>query len=668
MHKASIAASLALSFALAACSGGGGHTAAIPQTDPQAAPATPVTQSAPSAPIAYGAETTKGAAFLGSAKIDTVDFGALVTMRDPIGLANYARDVNDPHSSVAHQFLTPDQIADRFGATQANYTAVINYFRSKGLAVMGWRQRELIRVRGSQANAEAALGARFGRYLKNGRTFNALMNAPAALAKLPIGALPGVSNYAVATKQSAVLSSPIGGSGLAPEQLAAAFDYNGAYAAGYTGAGIKLGIIGTGPIDAADLAYYKKIYHLTGTSTVTQVNVTNAGAAGSSYSGPTPPFQSPPPTTDKCTVPSTGPSSACNPEDGEAQLDEQQAAGLARDASVLFYLAYTPDDGTGTSQIGIAEEQYEVQQAINDDEADVISLSLGEGEQDDVGGDFNLGTGGQYDPATSPGPIGFASLAAMGIAVFASSGDWGAFECLPGASTQPTYEDDRCVSYPAVDPSVVGVGGVNTPLAANGLFVGPPTGWGLMTGLGAFQSASGGGVSLYFPKPAFQNGAVGVTGAERNSPDVSLEADTMTGVATVQNAAFADLAVNSVGGTSVAAPEMAAMWALVLQACKANSATCTAHPGTGGVSYRLGNPNQYFYPIYDNATEYAATFADILFGDNSQLPACAVGQATPCPQPSPTVLDGFQAGKGYDRVTGIGVPAGRALIKAVTGT
>jgi subtilase family serine protease len=667
MQKASIAASLGLSLVLASCSGGAHSTAPIPPTIPQAAPtAAPVAQSAPSAPVAYGAETTTGAVLHGPAKAGTVDFGVLVTMRDPVGLVNYAREVNDPHSSIAHQWLTPDQIADRYGATQANYTAVANYFHSKGLAVMGWRQRELLRVSGSQANAEAALGSRFGSYTKNGRSFNALMSAPAALAKLPISALPGVSGYNREFRQSATLATPFAGSGYAPQQLAAAFDFTGAYAAGYTGAGVKLGIIGTGPIDAADLAYYEKTYDLVGKGTVTEVDVTNAGASNSPY-GNQPAFATPPPTTDTCTIPSTGPSAACNPEDGEAQLDTQQAVGLAHDASVLFYLAYTANDGSGSSAIGIDEFQYEVQQAISDDKADVVSMSLGEGELDDVGGDFNVGTSGQYDPATSPGPMAFATLSAMGVAIFASSGDWGAFECIPNESSDPTYTDDRCVSYPAVDPSIVGVGGINTPLAANGQFIGPATGWGLMTGLGQFQSASGGGASKYFPIPAFQEGAPGVSGSTRNSPDVSMEGDTATGVAVVTNAAFPDIQINATGGTSVAAPEMAAMWALVLQACKQNGPVCSAHPGTGGVTYRLGNPNQYFYPIYDNAAEYAATFTDILFGNNSQLPPCADGMGTPCPQPSPTPIPGYSAGKGYDRVTGIGVPAGRALIKAAVG-
>jgi len=56
---------------------------------------------------------------------------------------------------------------------------------------------------------------------------------------------------------------------------------------------------------------------------------------------------------------------------------------------------------------------------------------------------------------------------------------------------------------------------------------------------------------------------------------------------------------------------------------------------------------------------YAQTFYDVLYGNNQQVPA----------QPGPTSppLDpGYNAGPGYDQVTGLGVPFARALIKAVT--
>src|SRR3981081_683743 len=112
----------------------------------------------------------------------------------------------------------------------------------------------------------------------------------------------------------------------------------------------------------------------------------------------------------------------------------------------------------------------------------------------------------------------------------------------------------------------------------------------------------------------------GVTGTMRNQPDVSLLGDPYTGMAALVNAQYGTQ-VASVGGTSVAAPEMAAMWALVLQACS-KSATCAQ--AQGAKSYRLGNAAPLLYAQYAKAgtilPTYAQTFYDVVYGNNQQTP------------------------------------------------
>ncbi|MBD5635088.1 MAG: hypothetical protein IAI49_11480 [Candidatus Eremiobacteraeota bacterium] len=664
---------LSLSFVatLAACSGGGGS----PSNASAGGGVVPTVPGSPGefSAIRYGAETTRGAVLQSTVPSASVSFGVLVKMRDANGLSAYAASVNDRTSGNYRHWLTPQDVANRFGATSSDYAKVAAYFRGKGLGVASWRQRELLFVHGSRAAAEAALGARFGTYAKNGVTFTALRSAPAALAGLPIASLPGASTYAAAkrVRQSVrAAGSPGFAGGYSAPQIASAFDYTGAYNAGYTGTGVTIGVIGTGPISAPDYAAYRGLFHVAGSNSVTQVNVTDAGTAGTpaGYGGQPPAgtFAAPPPTTAQCAIPSTGPDATCNPEDFEAQIDTEQTFSLAPSANVLFYLAYAPAGTAGNpgtvNYEGIDLYEYEIQQAINDDKADVLSLSFGLGELDAAGDDFNL-TGGSVDLATSPGPIQFATLATEGIAVFASSGDDGNTGCASDGN--PATASDDCVVYPAVDPNVVGVGGVNSPIGLNGRFTGPLTAWGAQTGNNdpAF-GASSGGVSAYFPAPAFQSGAVGIAGSRRNSPDVSLVADPQTGVATIFDAAFPDGGVVAYGGTSVAAPETAAMWSLVLSACLQNPATCKGSAG-GTYAYRLGDPDPSFYKAYATASIYAATFYDVVFGDNSELP-CSVYDGT-CPSPAPTPVAGYLAGKGYDRVTGLGVPFGRALIKTVAG-
>jgi subtilase family serine protease len=173
-------------------------------------------------------------------------------------------------------------------------------------------------------------------------------------------------------------------------------------------------------------------------------------------------------------------------------------------------------------------------------------------------------------------------------------------------------------------------------------------------------------VSSIIPAPPWQAGP-GVSSSGRNQPDASLLCDPATGMRIIFDAAFGANAYGGqstqIGGTSVAAPEMAAMWALVLQACK-QTASCAK--GNGAYPYRLGNAAPYFYAIYNNAQLYPSTFFDVVFGSNA-LPGCSLnGTCKQEPTPSPTPY-GFSAGVGYDHVTGIGVPFARHLIQAVVG-
>jgi hypothetical protein len=100
---------------------------------------------------------------------------------------------------------------------------------------------------------------------------------------------------------------------------------------------------------------------------------------------------------------------------------------------------------------------------------------------------------------------------------------------------------------------------------------------------------------------------------------------------------------------------MAAAWAIVLQACKASSTCATA---TGAHSWRLGNPNALVYQIYANRGRYASTLYDVLAGENGDTSGYQGG-------PLVTYYPGYQAGTGYDLVTGLGVPFVGHLINAV---
>jgi kumamolisin len=682
-----------LAFSTAACSGGSGTPAAPIRA---ASTSAPTSGSSSSTGFDYDAAFVNRAQLMAPASFGRLGIDVVLSMRDARGLVTYAQEVSNPKSGSYRHFLTPEQIADRFGASAADQAAAITYFHRYGIWASGWKQRMLLHVAGSQAQLESAFHTKFGQYRSPlGETFLAPMTAPHVDAGVPV---IGSANIVFRTKRYNLQLVPShgNGTGYAPQQIAAAFDFTGAYAAGYTGSGITIGIIGTGPIQTStggkigDADAYKELYHVTGASTVNIVATTGSDPVVNANSG----FASPPPVTAYCTTSSNpnypaseSPSANCNPEDGEAQLDTEQAASLARDSTVEFYLAYNPNDGcpgvgigspcpvgAGNAYQGLAESDEELQTIIDHNTADVVSGSFG-------GAEFgNVGMSSPPYPFTSDGsgldPTEYAMMVTEGMSVFISSGDAGANSCQAGPVVGEV--DALCVEYPASDPSVTGVGGTTTPLNTAGQIVGPITAWGVSTQAGG--GGTGGGTSAYFALPAYQTGAAGIIGSTRNVPDLALEGDPATGVALLQYAdpSFGGAFLNPIGGTSVAAPEMAAMWALVVQACK-QSATCTSE-GSGTHPYRLGNPDPLIYGIYANTAKYGATFLSVLYGDNALTPYCsnpvnAANDPVDCPTPGPgaTPTPGLDPGYsanpngGYNQLTGLGVPFARALIKAVVG-
>jgi subtilase family serine protease len=678
-----VAGAIALLASLAAC--GSSSSSPVAPVAPTPAPVPTVASGTSSGSIPYGASLVTGATYLGRASIKDMGVDAYVTMRDAAGLRQYAADASNPQSANYRHWLTPQQLGDRFGADATTYAAMVAALNAQHLAVKSYPQRQMVRIRGGQTDMERALGTTFGYYRKGTQTFVAPASEPHPLASLHIAALGNAVTY-TRRHRNFVPVHATGAfiQGYAPQQIANAFDYTGAYNKGFRGDGIAIGIIGTGPITdgdsrigVGDVADYRKLYGVSGTGSVVQIVDTSnvspgTGQNGSSYStglATPPPVTSP--SSSGCTSQGYQPGGStdgliyttCNPEDVEAQLDTEQAATLAPNATINFYIAYNPMECNGpcgasgsltaAPEIGLPESDDEIQQAIADNKSDIISMSFGSDELDNYG--LYFGTG-----SNNFGTTELASLLAEGIAVFASSGDAGAEGCN-GSQTQ-SIVDQACVSYPATDPSAVSVGGVNAPLDDSGRITGPLTGWGVQTqnaDLGSGFGGSGGGCSIYFQAPTYETSvAKPLCGITRTQPDVSLDADTNTGV-TVDTDADPTLGGRSlfaVGGTSVAAPEMAAMWALVLEACK-NTSKCNSE-GSGSNPYRLGNPNTLLFPILTsaNAANYASAFYDVTFGNNA-LPA-SNGNGYD---------QGFTAGKGYDLVTGMGVPYASSLIKFIVG-
>jgi len=564
---------LASTFAVLTACGGGSHST-LPVATPNG-PGTGPQNSFRSTGFVYDAGFVAKSHLIAPAHFGTLALNVVLPMRDPSGLTAYANSVSDPKSANYRQFLTPVEIANRFAATASDQTAAAKYFAGLGLQVGGWKQRMLLRVVGTQAQLETAFRTKFGTFQSpQGLNFLAPMKTPSVPAGVPV---VGSADIVVRPKRFVSTLVPATGTtaGYAPQQIARAFDYDGAYAAGYTGAGITVGIIGTGGIQTTgggrvgDADAYKALYHIGGASTVSIVAATPSDPVVNSASG----FAPPPPVTGPCATsgapglpPSESPTATCNPEDGESQLDTEQAASLARDSAVQFFLAYNPNDacptekigspcpaGTGYPLQGLAESDEELQTAIDNDSADVLSLSFGGDEYQSAGPPVSSPPAPFTTDGSGLDPTELKMLVAEGTAVFVASGDSGAEGCQPFASAPNPLVDLPCVSYPSTDPSAVAVGGVTTPLNAAGQFVGPVTVWGQQTS-GGFESGSGGGVSAYFPQPPYQQGLPGITGQNRNVPDLSLEGDPRTGVALLRYADRSSAVHNSASRAGRASP------------------------------------------------------------------------------------------------------------------
>ena len=203
----------------------------------------------------------------------------------------------------------------------------------------------------------------------------------------------------------------------------------------------------------------------------------------------------------------------------------------------------------------------------------------------------------------------FTTMAAYGVSLFAASGDDGPYADGDGVVQ---------VCYPASDPFVTGVGGTSLYLDPGSNTISEEDAWSVT---GSKDDSSGGGLSQFFAQPAWQVGTGVPGGGMRAVPDVAFVGDPDTGCYLVFNGR-----VKQFGGTSLGTPAWAGLCALLNQ-------SRVAH----GLS-PLGNLNTAIYPQLGKSS-----FHDITSGDNGK----------------------YNAGAGYDLVTGLGTPNLGALVQAV---
>ena len=258
----------------------------------------------------------------------------------------------------------------------------------------------------------------------------------------------------------------------------------------------------------------------------------------------------------------------------ETTLDVEWAHVMAPRARIV--LAETPvsenEGRSGFPQI-VTAEKYVLKHRLGG----VISQSFGATEQT-FPKEGLRGLRGAYVEA---------AMRAHNVTVVSASGDGGATDFRNNLTTFYTH---RVTSWPASDPLVTAVGGVDLRLNRKGNRIAPDRVW---NDPGP-PAASGGGESIFFGRPGFQNSVASVVGQHRGVPDISLSASCSHQVDIYQS--FFGKGWQTICGTSEATPLFAGVIALADQVAghslgpiNADLYKMAASPTSGIVDITRGN-------------------------------------------------------------------------------
>lgn len=509
-------------------------------------------------------------------------------------LTQLLHDQQTPASPQFHKWLTPEQFADQFGASQDDLNTISTWLTSQGFSVTHVaRSRSWITFNTTAGQARTGLRTEIHRYVVNGEIHFA--NAtdpqlPVAIAGMVSG-FRGLNDFRMKPRNirraNPLMNTGRGAHNLAPDDFATIYNVAPLYQAGVDGTGQSLIVVGQTAIKMSDINSFRSKFGLSAAN-VQQVLVPGQPDPG-----------------------------VVSGDNDEANLDIEWSGAVARNATVIF--VYSNDVWTSATY------------AIDQNLAPVLSMSYGLCEGLDLA-----------DVGTEEALAQQAN--AQGITWLAASGDNGAADCEDQSSN--LIQSGPAVDIPASMPEVTGMGGTefyndlgtapywassqNVTTSASALSYIPEKVWNDATGGQGF-AAGGGGVSSYFLQPAWQTGPGVPNDGFRHVPDLSLSSSADHDGYYV----FTGGSSSYFGGTSVAAPTMAGIVTLLNHYLVSTGAQKQAG---------VGNINPAIYQLAQTAPQ---AFNDVTTGNNSDV--CADG--------SPSCTDGlvgYSAGPGYDMATGLG--------------
>jgi subtilase family serine protease len=527
-----------------------------------------------------------------------VEFNVYLPLRDRDAAEALLTQLHDPASASYHQWLTPAQFKERFGPQAGTVNAISRELNAHGLEVTEVHSHSL-HVAGTAAGVKSAFGATLAlAHFTSGRQVMAATAINLTPALQAAGAVVTDFSGKIRVQKTSLPSnlarpqnreSPTGGYWF--DDLKQAYSYPSFKV--LTGKGVHIGILMEGNFNPPDMTAYFSHEH------VAKPHITTVDIAGGSPFDPNGSF--------------------------ETHLDIQQSGGMAPDAGIILY--NLPDLQDSSILSGLTT-------IIESNVADVVNMSFS-GPEAGYTAAYNGGT--DFTGILTIYDDFFMEGNTLGITFVSSSGDWGALDIPAAPCFSATPPKPICgamqagIGSPASSPHVTSVGGSNlittfnakNPKDLNSAYVGENADFDALdsdifygtTASGAVWG-SGGGISLFYKKPAYQNLVSQKNlpaGAKkfRTIPDLSLQMGGCPGGTLyfdVHGVCPPDRSFvweiiggqqEGVIGTSASSPEFAGLVALKIES-------------TGG---RLGNEN---FDIYSLAAAQANGSGNTVFREDIQ--------------------------------------------------
>jgi subtilase family serine protease len=560
-----------------------------------------------------------------------VDLGPLVTQSGStqisVTVALRLRSTNEaealmaalhtPGNSQFHQFLSAGEFAARFCPLPTDVAKVISHLAAYNLTAKQTSATTL-RVTGLPANLERAFAVNLHAYQVaahgNARAYK--FHAPVGPSSIPsemtgaVTAVIGLNSRpsflphfrtvpqrlrTAPSKAKPAATGNVPGF-LTVKDFASLYDVQPLYQQGITGRGRTLGIVTLAAFTPSDaFAYWKAVGLNVDPHRLQIVNVDGGPGAPGDLSG-----------------------------SFETTLDVEQSGGIAPGAKIIVYQAAPTGQGFVDA----------FATAVDSNSADSLSTSWGLWEWFQEISSVSDPITGQSAEVSQVFHELFLRAAIQGQTLFAASGDAGAYDVNGNLGCNPKSPFLTCnltlsVDSPGSDPAITAAGGTTLPgiqkFCTNAnctafYQINIPKesvwGWDYLDGLcsaggvtdpiacGIFPAGSGGGVSILFARPDYQETMPGLRHSEhnqsyvidgkfvfglpgnfvgRNVPDISFNADPLTGYQVYYTSDTFGFGITFLaGGTSFVAPQLNGVSALLGQS----------------VNGRIGLLN---FPLYDLA-------------------------------------------------------------------